>query len=165
MDLTTLLADPAAISLVAFVSHENAITIVVHASQTKSACPLCGQYSASLHSNYVRNVSDLPWHGVAVNLELHTRKFRCRNELCKRKIFCERLPNVVAVMARKTSRLNSVLTFLAFAVGGSMGARTAQKLNIQISGDSLLRRIRQHSFVENRSTLAFCTKSQTIEPS
>src|SRR5687768_9153531 len=115
MDSTTLLADPAAIKLEAFISGDKSIAIVVRANQTQSACPLCGQFSASLHSNYVRSVSDLPWHDVAVRLELHTRKFRCRNELCQRKVFCERLPNVVSVSARKTVRLNAALTLLGFA--------------------------------------------------
>jgi transposase len=144
MDASTLLADPNAVELQSFVSHENSITIVVRSIQTKAYCPLCRQPSDSLHSNYLRRVADLPWHGVAVRLELHTRKFRCRNELCRRKVFCERFSEVVAVRARKTCRLNNALTLLAFALGGEAGARTARKLNLQISGDSLLRRIRQH---------------------
>ena len=144
MDTATLLADPAALSLEAFVSHTSSITVIVRASHPSAACPLCRQSSHSLHSNYVRTVADLPWHGVAVSLKLHTRKFRCRNQLCPRKVFCERLPNVAATSARKTSRLNNALTFLAFAMGGEMGARATDKLSFKTSGDTLLRRIRQH---------------------
>ncbi len=91
------------------------------------------------------DVADLPWHGVAVRLQLHTRKFRCRNELCQRKVFCQRLPNVVAAGARTTARLNQVLTQLAFVTGGEPGARTARRLGVSVSGDTLLRRMRQHS--------------------
>jgi transposase len=79
---------------------------------------------------------------VAIKLQLHSRKFRCQNPLCLQKVFCERLPKVVAVYARKTVRLNQALTLLAFALGGQAGARTACQLNLQVSGDSLLRRIR-----------------------
>ena len=105
-------------------------------------CPLCEEPSNSLHGNYIRRIADLPWHGVKVQLQLHTRKFRCRNEVCPRKVFCERLPKVAAAYARKTARLNSAMTLLAFALGGEAGARTASGLGLTVSGDTLLRRIR-----------------------
>ncbi len=143
MDTATLLADTVALTLEAFVSHANSVTVVVRSSQPATTCPVCQQPFSSLHSNYIRRIADLPWHGVAVQLELHTRKFRCRNSLCSRKVFCERLPNVVAAFARKTARLNSTLNLLAFAMGGEGGSRVASKLGFSTSGDTLLRRIRQ----------------------
>lgn len=79
---------------------------------------------------------------MAIRLEIHTRKFRCRNEVCRRRVFCERLPKVVESYARQTVRLNSALTLLAFALSGEAGARTASDLNLTISGNTLLRRIR-----------------------
>lgn len=124
-------------------SEESLIVLRVRVVQKHATCPLCQQYSNSLHSHYIRQVADLPWHGVAVRLELHTRKFRCPNELCRRKVFCERLPKVVESYARKTVRLSLALTLLAFALGGEAGARTAADLNLQASSDTLLRRIRQ----------------------
>jgi len=96
-----------------------------------------------LHSHYTRRVADLPWHGVAAKLELHTRKFRCRNVLCPQKVFCERLPKVVDSYARKTLRLNTALVLIAFAMGGEAGSRAACGLSLQVSGDTLLRRIRR----------------------
>jgi hypothetical protein len=59
-----------------------------------------------------------------------------------RKVFCERLPKVALAYARKTVRLNSAMTLLAFALGGEAGARTAADLGLTVSGDTLLRRIR-----------------------
>jgi transposase len=141
MDVSTLLADPTAIHLDTFVSGENSITLRVHSIQEQSVCPSCNSQSGSLHSNYIRRVADLPWHNVAVKLELHVRKFRCRNELCSQKVFCERLPKVAGKYARKTVRLETVLTYLAFAPGGE--ARTAGRLQIITSGDTLLRLIRR----------------------
>lgn len=145
MDVSTLLADPSAISLEAFVSRQNLIIVRVRAVQKTVCCPLCDKHSSSLHSHYIRHVADLPWHGVAIRLELHTRKFRCRNQLCRRKVFCERLPRVVESYARQTIRLNAALTLLAFALGGEAGARTASDLSLTVSGDTLLRRIRYNS--------------------
>ncbi len=145
MQVATLLADPLAISLESFVSVESLIVLRVKAVQKQSQCPLCQQYSTSLHSRYVRRIADLPWHGVAVRIELHTRKFRCRNALCRRKVFCERLPKVVESYARKTVRLSSALTLLAFSLGGEAGARTAADLNLKASGDTLLRLIHRQT--------------------
>ena len=145
MQVSTLLANPDAVRLEAFVSEENSIVLRVRVVQKQSKCPLCQTNSKSLHSFYVRRVADLPWHGVAVRLELHSRKFRCRNEVCRRKVFCERLSKVVECYARKTVRLTSVLTLLAFALGGESGARTASKLNLPVSGDTLLKLVRRRN--------------------
>lgn len=78
-------------------------------------------------------------------MRLQTRKFRCRNELCKRKVFCERLPKVVETYGRKTVRLQELFGILAFVLGGEGGSKTAREMGLQISGDTLLRRIRRTS--------------------
>lgn len=142
MQVSTLLADPEVISLESFVSQESVIVLRVRTVLKQAKCLLCQSISKSLHSSYIRRIADLPWHGVAVRLELHSRKFRCRNEVCRRKVFCQRLPKVVGCYGRKTIRLTSVLTLLAFALGGEAGARTASKLNLPVSGDTLLKLIR-----------------------
>lgn len=147
MQVSTLLADPEAISLESFVSQEARIILRVRAVREQSKCPLCLTDSGSLHSRYIRRVADLPWHGVAVRLELHSRKFHCRNEVCRRKVFCERLPRVAEPFARKTVRLTSVMNLLAFALGGEAGARAAAGLNLTVSGDTLLKLIRRHKAV------------------
>lgn len=143
MDISTLLSDPSVIRLECFISEPESITIVVRSIQQKPHCPKCNIPSASLHSNYQRTIADLPWHGVAIKLNLHVRKFRCKNGLCKQKVFCERLPKVADAYARKTVRLNDTLILLAFALGGEAGARVAKKLSMTTSGDTLLRRIRR----------------------
>lgn len=143
MQVSTLLADPETICLEAFVSEESLIVLRVRTVKKQSKCPVCQTDSRSLHSHYIRRISDLPWHGVKVCLELHTGKFRCHNELCRRKVFCARLPKVVESYGRKTVRLTSVLSLLAFALGGEAGARTASDLNLKVSGDTLLKLIRR----------------------
>jgi transposase len=148
MDITTLLADPAAINLRHLVSAPRSITLVAQAVQTQTCCPQCQQPSTSLHSHYQRRVADLPWHGVSVKLELHSRKFRCRNALCSQRVFCERLPKVATAYARKTVRLNAALTLLAFALGGEAGACAACGLSLRVSGDTLLRSIRRAAMAE-----------------
>lgn len=143
MQVSTLSADPASIRILSFVSNQDSITILAQSSKPFGICPICQSISSGLHSNYVRQISDLPWHGVPIRIQLNTRKFRCRNELCRRKVFCERLPKVVASYDRKTLRLQEVFAVLAFMLGGEAGSKTARKLGLTVSGDTLLRRIRQ----------------------
>jgi len=65
-----------------------------------------------------------------------------------------RLPEVVEAYARKSCRLDSALTWLAFASGGESGARTARRLQIETSGDTLLRKIRRAAPSQDPSILA-----------
>jgi transposase len=118
MNPNTLLADPECLEIEKFVSETDLINIVVHSILPTAECPDCHQFSGSLKTRYLRQVADLPWHGVKIKLLLKVRKFRCRNVLCVRKVFCERLPKVVATYARRTFRLNEVILLLAFTLGG-----------------------------------------------
>ncbi|MGB7926402.1 MAG: ISL3 family transposase [Pyrinomonadaceae bacterium] len=114
-------------------------------SARNAHCPRCLQPSTRIHSRYTRQVADLPWHGVSVRLQLHTRRFRCLTETCSQSIFCERLPQVVSHYARKTVRLNDALRLIAFLIGGEAGARAAAHLGMKSSPDALLRRARSTS--------------------
>jgi transposase len=74
MNADTLLANPEIIRLESFASEADAIVVVVKSKQKQPLCPNCNQPSASLHSRYQRNVSDLPWHGITVRIRLNTRR-------------------------------------------------------------------------------------------
>lgn len=141
--MKTLLADPVALRLEKIISSADLITVVVKTSLPHAACPQCQQLSTKLHSRYTRNLADLPWQGIAVRLLLHLRKFFCTNDACHRRIFCERLPDVVAPYARRTLRLNQALTFIGLALGGRAGARLSIRLAVRAGADTLLRRVRQ----------------------
>jgi len=143
MEISTLLADPEAIRLEKIVSHKSSLTLVVKAIRAQAECPRCHRPSTRVHSYYTRVVADLPWHAVAVRLHLRTRRFRCPNSLCTKRLFCERLPRVVATYARKTVRLNEALQLIGFLLGGEAGARATLKLAMKASPDTLLRRVRQ----------------------
>jgi transposase len=143
MEITTLLADPEALRLEKICQHHSSLTLVVKATRSQAECPRCHHPSTRVHSYYTRTVADLPWHGVAVQLHLRTRCFRCQNSLCTKRIFCERLPRVVAYYARQTMRMNEALQLIGFLLGGEAGSRATQKLAMKTSPDTLLRRVRQ----------------------
>jgi transposase len=142
MDPATLLADPEATRLEKIISDTSSLTLVVRATRTQAECPRCHRPATRVHSYYTRSVADLPWHGVAVRLRLRTRRFRCRNSLCTKRVFCERLPRVVDHYGRKTIRLDEALRLIGFLLGGEAGARATAKLAIKTSADTLLRRVR-----------------------
>lgn len=141
--MKTLLAAPDLLALEKITLRPEAVVLVVHTNRTSACCPRCQASSVKVHSRYVRSVADLPWEGNAVRLELHTRKFFCQNADCPQKVFCERLPPVAERYARQTCRLNEALTLIGLALGGEAGARTAVKLGLSVSPDTLLSRIRQ----------------------
>jgi transposase len=137
-----LLADPTSIRLEKIIQHHSSLTLVVRGMRTQAKCPRCRCPSSRVHSYYTRTVADLPWHGIAVRLSLRTRRFRCRNSLCTKRIFCERLPRVVAYYGRKTVRLDDALRLIGLLLGGEAGSRATLKLAITTSPDTLLRRVR-----------------------
>lgn len=142
MDINTLMPDPKAVRLLLIQPSPHSIILVMKTIADNSVCPLCHYPSSRVHSRYVRTVADLPWHGIAIRLLLHTRKFFCQRLDCTRRIFCEPLPGVVATYARNTIRLNQLLELIGFVVGGQPGSRLANKMALKVSPDTLLRRVR-----------------------
>lgn len=115
------------------------VSISAASATRRSLCPLCGRASSRVHSRYTRTVSDLPWHGISVELVVRVRRFFCEEASCQRKIFCERLEEVAA-RSRKTSRLEEALLAIVFELGGRAGARLAEQLGLVVGRDALLRR-------------------------
>ncbi len=108
-----------------------ALVVHVVSTQVVSCCPLCGQASDQIHSRYLRVVADVPCGNRPVRLHLEVRKFFCRNANCPRKIFTERLPDLLHPSARLTNRLRTALQAVGAATGGEVGARLAPKLSMQ----------------------------------
>jgi transposase len=108
-----------------------------------AGCPRCAVPSSSVHSRYQRHLTDVPWGSRPVRLWLTARKFVCRNRSCPRRIFAERVPELVAAYARKTHRLVTALQAVGLALGGQAGARLAHLLGLPTSRDTLLRLVRR----------------------
>ena len=95
-----------------------------------------------MHSIYTRTVRDLPWSGAPVTLRVHARRFFCRTPTCARRIFCERLPGLVAAGGRRSHGLRVAHRRLGFALGGRPGARLADWLGLAGCRTTLLRAVR-----------------------
>jgi transposase len=121
---------------------DESVQLQLTATAPTAACPRCAVPSSSVHSCYQRRLIDLPWGMRAVRIQLTVRKFRCRNRACGRRIFTERVPDLVAAYARHTHRLATVLRAIGLAMGGNMGARLAARLQLPTSPSTLLRLVR-----------------------
>ncbi len=110
-------------------------------TQFSSPCPLCGTAATRIHSHYQRRLADLPSAGQPVHFLLSVRKFFCDVPTCPRKIFAERLAPFVTPGARVTLRLFQIVQTLGLATGGRLGVRVTDRLGIQTSRTTILRRI------------------------
>lgn len=119
-------------------------TLHVAATTTRRAarCPLCGRRSKRVHSSYPRTLADLPCTGARMMVHLRARRFVCRVRWCRRKVFCERLPALVAPWGRRTRRQREELERIGFALGGAPGARHATAAGMPVSRRTLLRVVR-----------------------
>jgi hypothetical protein len=95
-----------------------------------------------VHSRYQRRLTDLPWGTRAVRIRLTVRKFRCRIQVCGRRIFTERVLDLVAAYGRHTHRLVTLLRTIGRALGGEPGARLAAGLQLPTCATTLLRLVR-----------------------
>ncbi|MDR5726579.1 MAG: ISL3 family transposase [Terriglobia bacterium] len=121
----------------------NRLVMVLQSAGEESCCPACGQRSRRVHSRYCRHLSDLPWEGIPVRIELRVRRFFCGVEECGQRIFTERLPNTVQRHGRRSCLLSAALEQITLALGGSAGSRLAERLGILASGSTLLRGLRK----------------------
>lgn len=127
------------------------VTVVAGSPRCSAKCPACGSASRRVHSNYTRNIRDLPSHGRTVMIRVAVRRFRCLNVACHRKTFAEPLDNVMA-SARRTKRLGELQRHLGLALGGEAGARLAERIAIPVSADTLLRMATSAPGSEGRET-------------
>jgi hypothetical protein len=150
LDTVSRLLDLSNLHVVAAGLTPDHLTITATAEGLTAACPLCHTLSDRVHSPYECTVLALNWGARTVTLVLVVRRFFCDVKTCLRKIFTERLPEVVAPYARRTIRLQDEVETLAFEFGGEAGARVARRLQYGLSSADTL-----PSLNNNRCAYAF----------
>lgn len=116
--------------------------VALRATRRAARCPLCHHPSTRIHSYYMRTLADLPLGGEAVVLHLRSRRFVCPARRCRRRIFTERLPELVRPAARRTIRLTSQIVATGFALGGNPGVRHLRAEGVPVSARTVLRLLR-----------------------
>lgn len=142
-DMERLLPDGLQVQTIAIKTER--VTITVRPRGPQAPCPARGQLSAHVHRYSQRTLADLPRLGRRVQLCVRARHFYCLNPACPQKVFSERLNGTARVYARRTDRLSAALVALVYEAGGAAGARTAQRLGMPVSPDTLLRLLQRAS--------------------
>ncbi|HEU5382408.1 MAG TPA: transposase family protein [Ktedonobacteraceae bacterium] len=141
MEVKPALALPDGLELIAVEKMDEILTMTVASTQKSPCCPCCGQPATRIHSHDTRQAADLPCGGQHLRLILHVRKFFCEETTCERKIFVERLTPFLEPWARVTLRLFQIVQTLGLATGGRLGVRVTERLSIQTSRTTIIRRI------------------------
>jgi transposase len=118
------------------------LTVEVISTQPFAPCPSCGSPSDHVHCQYQRTVHDVPCGGRRVVLRLCVRKFFCRVPTCQRKVFAERLPDLVQPWARVSNRLLEELKALGLSASAQVNERLAPRLGMKVKAPTLLRYLR-----------------------
>src|SRR6266702_6912315 len=118
------------------------LTVEVISTQPVAHCPGCGSPSDHIHCQYQRTVHDVPCGGRTVVLRLRVRKFVCRTATCSRKVFAERLPDLVQPWARVTTRLLEELKAIGLSASAEVSERLAPRLGMKVKAPTLLRYLR-----------------------
>src|SRR6266702_8021710 len=121
---------------------EAQLTVEVISTQPFACCPGCGNPSEHIHCQYQRTVHDVPCGGRRVVLRLSVRKFFCRVSTCQRKVFAERLPDLVQPWARVSNRLLSELKAIGLSASAEVSERLAPRLAMKVKAPTLLRYLR-----------------------
>jgi len=124
----TLWPAPQDLEVARIIEDKHALTLLVRTCRRTAHCPSCRQPSHRVHSRYQRRLTDLPWHGVPVQLQMQARRFFCTTATCSQHIFTERLAALVQPYGRRTLQLQTLLHQIALALGGRAGARLVQSL-------------------------------------
>lgn len=139
MPTTPFLPLPDGLDITSISETQEGLLVRVTSTRPTSCCPVCSTPSSAIHSYYRRKPLDLPCAGRSVRLLLSVRKFFCRMISCPRKIFTERLPELLEPFSRLSRRLRSVIQAIGFAFNGKGGAKLAEQLGIHLSRPTFLR--------------------------
>ncbi|TAJ05455.1 ISL3 family transposase [Marinilabiliaceae bacterium JC017] len=115
-------------------------TIKIYASikGKRSKCPICGKYSSIVHDHYLRTLSDLPVFQNKTIIILKSRKFKCKNTHCYRKVFSEQTQSIVRY-SRRTLRVSEILDSLSIELTGKLGSILSKKMLIKVSKSTITR--------------------------
>jgi len=114
------------------------LTITVISTRSEAVCPDCGHASDHVHSQYQRMVHDVPCGGRQVLLRLCVRKFFCRDQSCRRKVFAERIADLVRPWGRCSNRLLESLKAIGLSASAEVSERLTPRLAMSVKASTLL---------------------------
>ena len=123
-------------------TENNTSYIIAESISDGSYCPSCGIISKSRHSKYTRKIFNGSLEGVSQEITVVVRKFRCKTQECKQKVFTERL-SFAGSYSRFTNNVMDLIKLLALSASAERVSFILSKLGINISHDSIPRILRK----------------------
>ena len=133
MPTQPLLPLPNGLEITSISVAEQELHVRVTSNRSSSSCPLCSTPSHAIHSYYRRQPVELPSAGQIVRILLSVKKFFCRVASCPRKIFTERLPELIEPSSRLTTCLRTIVQAICAAFNAKGGVRLGEQLGIHLS--------------------------------
>lgn len=105
-------------------------------------CKYCGEESESVHSTYIRTISDLPIQKYKVKLVIAVKKYFCNNTKCPYTTFAESL-NFAEKNALRTKRLDEYINEIGLRNSSVVAKNQLSNSHIEISNNTILRIIKK----------------------
>ena len=138
MPTTPLLPLPDGLEITSISETKDELQVRFTSNRMSSPCSLCSTPSFAIHSYYRRKPLELPCAGKTVRLLLCVKKFFCQVTTCSRRIFTERLPELIEPSSRLTTRLRTIVQAICAAFNAKGGARLGEQLGISLSRRTFL---------------------------
>lgn len=121
------------------IEHNNSsINVFASIKSKRSQCPGCGSFSTSVHDSYIRKLADLSVFQNSTTILLRTRKFKCKDSSCDRKVFSEQTAHTMRY-SRRTARASSILDTLSIELTGKLGSLLSKQLLLPVSTSTVTR--------------------------
>ena len=122
------------------VEQDNCTVHIKLRSRTHSCkCPECGCETTNYHGSYLRKVQDIPILGKTTRLSITAHEYICNNDACSKTTFVEDFDGFLSYYGRMTERCADFICTLAMETSCEGCARICRAMNLQISGDSVIR--------------------------
>lgn len=121
---------------------EEELFFILKIESKQAVCPKCSQLSDKAHSRYTRCFKDLPISGLAVRIQLISRKWFCIYQDCSVKVFTERY-SWMQPYARMTNRLDEAIRKIGFSTNCLTAEKVCHSLGIPLSHNTILRKLKE----------------------
>lgn len=117
--------------------------IYCETEKQKVKCKYCGKQSDSVHSTYIRTISDLPIQKYKVKLVIKVKKYFCNNKKCKKTTFAEPL-DFVEKNSLRTKRLDEYINKIGLSTSSIEARKQINATHVDISNNTILRIVKKN---------------------
>lgn len=112
------------------------IILLAKSAKKNVRCPYCGCISDKVHSQYQREIQDIPMLDKQTILLLSTRKMFCLNKDCSHKTFSERF-DFISSNGKKTKRLINKILITSTKLSSVNASSLLKNSSIKVSKSSI----------------------------